>query len=60
MSLPHEEARSLDDALQFLLDVCSGREKRIPTVTRERARRIVRHYPLAPGCRWLDDEEAGR
>jgi hypothetical protein len=53
MSLPREEARALDDAFQFLLDLSSGAEKRIPTVTRERARRVARHFPLAAGERWL-------
>lgn len=57
MSLPWEEARALNDAFQFLLDLSSGAEKRIPKVTRERARRVVKHYPLAAGGRWLDRED---
>jgi hypothetical protein len=56
MSLPREESRALDDAFQFLLDLSSGKEKRIPSETRRRARFIVRHYPLAAGIRWHDDE----
>lgn len=57
MSLPQEEARALDEALQFLLDLSSGKEKRIPSTTRERARRVLRHYPLAPSCGWLKKHE---
>ena len=53
MSTPREEARALDDAWRFLLDLCSGEEKRIPSATRDRARWVVRHYPLAAGERWL-------
>lgn len=56
MSLPREEARALEEARQFLLDLSSGAEKRIPTVTRQRARRIVRHYPLAPSLGWLKED----
>lgn len=55
MSLPREEANALDAAFQFLLDLSSGREKRIPNATRKRARAVVKHYPLAAGQRWTKD-----
>lgn len=60
MSLPREEARSLDDAVEFLCDLSSGKEKRIPSATRQRARNVLRHFPLAAGQRWLDMQETER
>ena len=54
MSLPEQEARALDEAWQFLLDLSSGTEKRIPSATRQRARDIARHYPLVAGDRWME------
>lgn len=56
MSLPTQEARSLDEAFAFLLDLSSGAEKRVPTATRKRARDIVKHFPLVAGERWLEVE----
>lgn len=56
MSLPDEEARALDAAFQFLCDLSSGAEKRIPSATRQRARDALRHFPLAVADRWLDGE----
>ena len=56
MSTVDEEARALDDAFQFLLDLSSGKEKRIPSATRQRARDVVKHYPLAAGERWAAGE----
>ncbi|MBA2953775.1 hypothetical protein GON03_05560 [Nocardioides sp. MAH-18] len=53
MSTPDEEARSLEEGFQFLLDLSSGAEKRVPSATRERARRLVRHYPQGAGPQWL-------
>lgn len=62
MSMPDEEARSLKMAFEFLLDLSSGEEKRIPSATRKRAREVVRHYPLAAGDKWLmfngEDDDA--
>lgn len=54
MSLPEQEARALAAALQLLCDLSSGAEKRIPSSTRQRARDVLRHYPLAADMRWLD------
>lgn len=54
MSLPTQEADALDAAFHFLLDLSSGKEKRIPAATRQRAREIARHFPLAASERWLD------
>jgi hypothetical protein len=56
MSLPKEEARALAEAFQFLCDLSSGTEKRIPTTTRQRARQVLRHYPLAADLRWVEGE----
>lgn len=53
MSTRDQEARALDDAWRFLLDLSSG-NYRFETVTklREDARRVAKHYPLAVGYRW--------
>ena len=56
MSTPDQEARSLDEAFQFLCDLSSGAEKRVPSATRRRARDVLNHFPLAAGIRWTDDE----
>ena len=56
MSTPDQEARALAEAWRFLLDISSGREKRIPTTTRQRALDIARHYPLAAGVRWIEGD----
>ena len=54
MSLPDQEANSLDAAWHFLLALSSG-EKSIHSITELRleARQIAKHYPLAAGSRWL-------
>lgn len=61
MSLPDEEARSLEAVRDFMLRICSGEHPLRPvTRVREEARQLMRHYPLAAGERWLkklgDDE----
>lgn len=56
MSLPDQEARALAAAWQLLLDLSSGREKRIPTTTRDRSRDILRHFPLDAAGRWQHAE----
>lgn len=59
MSLPREEARSLDEVFEFLLELSSGRIKvnNNATELRRQARRLVKHYPLAAGARWLEFEK---
>jgi hypothetical protein len=54
MSTPDQEARALRLAWEFLLDLSSGAEKRIPSATRQRARRVLNHYPLAADYRWFE------
>lgn len=56
MSTVDQEARALAAAWQLLLDLSSGAEKNIPAATRQRARDIVRHYPLAADIRWMEGE----
>lgn len=47
MSLPNEKTRSILYAKQFLLDLTHhSKTKRIPSEIRERARRILRHWPF--------------
>lgn len=56
MSTPDQEARALAAAFRFLCDLSSGAEKRIPAATRNRARDILKHYPLAADTRWAAGE----
>ena len=53
MSQPDQEARALEEAFRFLFDLSGRQEKRIPSATRQRARHILKHYPLAAEVRWL-------
>lgn len=46
MSLPEQEEFAMRRAWSFLLRLSSGEIKRIPTVTRQEARSIVKHFPL--------------
>lgn len=61
MSTCDEEARALDDVWEFLLQLSSG-EYKVTTITKLRAdaRRLVRHYPLAAGARWMKTQGGGR
>lgn len=56
MSTRAQEARALDDAWRFLLDLSSG-NYRVESVTKLRtdARHLAKHYPLAAGARWMGD-----
>lgn len=55
MSLPEQEAHSLDRASDFLLRLGSG-EYKVTSIRalRKEARDILKHYPLAAGSRWLE------
>lgn len=58
MSTRSQEARSLEAAWRFLLDLSSGKQKMRPAAdVRARARDITRHYPLAAGARWNELHE---
>lgn len=56
MTLPHEELRSLNYAFEFLCDLIDpASTPRVPLEIRQRASRILRHYPWS-GAReeaWL-------
>lgn len=46
MTLPDERISALVNALSFLQDLCNPeRAPRVPSYVRERARRILKHYP---------------
>jgi len=45
MTLPCERTRAVINAREFLVQLCCGEIKRIPSEVRDRARRILRHYP---------------
>lgn len=58
MSTNDEEARALDEAWQFLLDLGSGRYPvKSVRALRAEARQVLRHYPLAAGTRWGGREQ---
>jgi hypothetical protein len=45
VTLPDEELRAIKETRKFLLDLSDRTEKRIPSATRARARRCLRHFP---------------
>lgn len=46
MTLPEERYNTLKQSKKLLEDLCDpGRTPRVPSVVRERARYILRHYP---------------
>lgn len=48
MTTPAERTRAVVDTLEMLKDLaCSTRTPGIPEAIRERARRLLRHYPYA-------------
>lgn len=47
MTLPHERTQSIRYAKEFLIDLSHhSKTKRIPSEIRQRARRILRHWPF--------------
>jgi hypothetical protein len=48
VSLPSEEAAAVDAARRFLFDLLNPKvTPRVPKAVRERARRVVKHYPYS-------------
>lgn len=48
MSIPSEEAAAIDAARRFLFDLMNPKATpRVPKAVRERARRVVKHYPYS-------------
>jgi hypothetical protein len=45
MTLPYERHRAVINAREFLVQLCCGEIARIPKEVRERARRLLKHYP---------------
>jgi hypothetical protein len=47
MTLPHERFRSMKYGKKLIQDLCDpGLTPRVPSIVRERARAILRHYPM--------------
>lgn len=47
MTLPDERYRALKQGKKFLEELCDpGKTPRVPSIVRDRARGILRHYPL--------------
>lgn len=48
MSLPSEEAAAIESVRRFLFDLLNPKATpRVPKAVRERARRVVKHYPYS-------------
>ena len=46
MTLPNERYRALKQSKKLLEDLCDpGKTPRVPSIIRDRARTILRHYP---------------
>jgi hypothetical protein len=55
MTLPDEEARAIDATRQFMFELLDPRlTPRVPAAIRQRARRLLKHYPLMPNLGWAD------
>ena len=49
MTLPEEEARAIAATRTFLYDLLDPKQTpRVPREVRQRARRVLKHYPLLP------------
>ena len=49
MTLPEEEARAIAATRTFLYDLLDPKQTpRVPRAIRQRARRVLKHYPLLP------------
>ena len=47
MTLPDERYRALKQGKKLLEDLCDpGKTPRVPSIVRERARGVLRHYPM--------------
>lgn len=47
MSLPDEKVRAMQSARKFLFDLLNPQATpRVPKAVRDRARRVVKHYPF--------------
>lgn len=65
MTLPDERYRALKQGKKLLEELCDpGKTPRVPSIVRERARGVLRHYPnewefekIAEGCPDLLDTE---
>lgn len=65
MTIPHERFTSLKQGKKLLEELCDpGKTPRVPSIIRERARGILRHYPsdyeferMAMSCPELLDTE---
>lgn len=48
MSLPSEEAAAIESVRRFLFDLLNPKATpRVPKAVRDRARRVVKHYPYS-------------
>lgn len=45
MTLPHERTWAVKNTREFLVELCVGEIKRVPKDVRDRARRLLKHYP---------------
>jgi len=45
MTLPFERTWAVSNTREFLVEICTREVKGIPSAVRERARRLLRHFP---------------
>lgn len=45
MTLPFERTTAVVNTREFLVQLCCGEIKRVPREVRERARRLLKHFP---------------
>lgn len=57
MTLPHERTRAVLRAADFLRDLCDPKKTpRVPREVRERAARVLKHYPWKSDLHSAADE----
>jgi hypothetical protein len=62
MTLPHEEALAIARVRQFMYELLDPKvTPKVPRAIRQRARRIMKHYPILPSldCAYMMAREWG-
>jgi len=62
MTLPHEEALAIAKVRQFMYELLDPKvTPKVPRAIRQRARRIMKHYPILPSfeCAYMMAREWG-
>ena len=60
MTLPHESANSINQARDFLFELMDTKKTpEVPKAIRERARAILKHYPMECDVKTMHDPDCG-